>query len=403
LQEDDLAMPLDVVDPGSKTDYFTAATLLTKAANAGTDISQLAPIPYWENLFPAAAGSFGFGTGPDGLGCAPGNTSFGGTTTATQAMYDMYSCYAGNETTALFVADLLCLPACAQLPGQPAGGQPYNYWDDQFSSLYAWRSIGNSAYHGMQLTLRKAMSSGLQFDVNYTFSKSMDIGSNAERINEFEGFGFASQVLNSWAPGQLRALSDFDTKHQINSNWVYELPLGRGRRFGSGMGKIANAMVGGWGLSGIVHWTSGLPFSMGSGAGWSTNWQLEGQAVETADPGKVGVHHNANGDPTMWQDVSNTGQAYTAFRFPYPGESGQRNNLRGPGFFELDDGLWKSWNISETKNVKFAWEVFNVTNAVRFDAALSAFNFNLTSGNFGSYSNTLTKPRVMQFSLRFEF
>ncbi|HLZ42240.1 MAG TPA: carboxypeptidase-like regulatory domain-containing protein [Candidatus Sulfotelmatobacter sp.] len=399
LQEEDLAMPLDLVDPSSKMDYFTAATMLTKATNSGTDISQVAPIPFWENLFPGAAGSFGFGPGAAGLGCAPGNSSFGGTTTATQAMYDMYSCFAGNETTALFIADLLCLPACAQLPGQTSA-QPFAFFDDQFSSLYAWRSIGNSAYNGLQLTLRKAMSSGLQFDFNYTYSKSMDIGSNAERINEFEGFGFASQVINSWSPGQLRSVSDFDTTHQINSNWVYELPFGRGRHFGSGMGKAANAIVGGWGLSGIFHWTSGLPWTMGSGAGWSTNWQLQGQAIKTGSTGKMGVFTDANGNPNIFQ---NTTQAISAFRFPYPGESGQRNNLRGPGYFELDDGLWKTWDVTETKHLKFSWEVFNVTNAVRFDAALSAFQYNLTFGNFGAYSNTLSKPRVMQFSLRFDF
>jgi hypothetical protein len=318
-------------------------------------------------------------------------------------MYDMYSCFAGNETTALFIADLLCLPACAQLSGQPSGGQPFNFFDDQFSSLYAWRSTGNSAYNGLQLTLRKAMSSGLQFDFNYTFSKSIDIGSNAERINEFEGFGFASQVINSWSPGQLRAVSDFDTRHQINANWVYELPFGRGRRFASGMGRIANAIVGGWGLSGIFHWTSGLPFSMGSGSGWPTNWQLQGEAVPIADPGKVGVHRDATGNPTMWADVSSSGQAHSAFRFPYPGESGTRNELRGPGFFELDDGLWKSWKFSEDKSLKFAWEVFNVTNSVRFDAAQSANQFALTIGNFGQYSNTLSRPRVMQLSLRLDF
>jgi Carboxypeptidase regulatory-like domain len=407
LQEEDLAMPLDLVDPASKMDYFAAATLLTKATNAGTDVSQLAPIPFWEHMWPQAAGKPGFGLGGGG-GCAPnGGGLSSGSFTATQAMYDLYSCFAGNETSALFFADLPqgfngndCAPACSTVGGNYA---PFNVWDDQFSSLYAWRSTGNSAYNGMQVTLRKAMSSGLQFDLNYTFSKSIDIGSNAERINEFEGFGFASQVINSWAPNQLRAVSDFDTRHQINANWVYEMPFGRGRRFGSGMGKIGNAVIGGWGLSGIIHWTSGLPFSMGSGAGWSTNWELMGEAVPIANPGKVGVHRDSNGDPTMWQDVSTTGQAYTSFRFPYPGESGTRNELRGPGFFELDDGLWKSWNFSEEKSLKFSWEVFNVTNAVRFDAAQSANQFNLTGGNFGTYSNTLSKPRVMQFSLRFQF
>ena len=217
LQEEDMAMPLDIVDPGSKMDYFTAATALTKAANAGTDINALAPIPYFENLFPGAHNQLGFGP-PGGTvnhnnsGCAPGVDFTNSNYTATQAMYDMYSCFAGNETTALFIADLDCLPACSQLAGQPTGGQPFNFFDDQWSSLYAWRSIGNSAYNGLQLTLRHAMSSGLQFDFNYTFSKSIDIGSNAERINEFEGFGFGSQVINSWSPGQLRAVSDFDTQ-----------------------------------------------------------------------------------------------------------------------------------------------------------------------------------------------
>lgn len=402
LQEDDLAMPLDLVDPGSKMDYFTAATMLTKAANAGTDISQIPQIPFWEHFFPGAAGQLGFGPpgNPNNAGCAPGVNPSTTTYTPSQAMYDMFSCFAGNETTALFVADLNCLPACATINGNTG---PFQIFDDQFSSLYAWRSIGNSAYHSMQLTLRRAVSSTLQFDFNYTLSKSIDIGSNAERINEFEGFGFASQVINAWAPGQLRALSDFDTTHQINSNWIYQLPFGRGRSFAGNAGRVADALIGGWGLSGIFHWTSGLPFSMGSGAGWSTNWQLMGEAVETANPGKVGVHRTGGGAPTMWADVSTTGQAYSSFRFPYPGESGQRNELRGPGYFEVDAGLSKEWKFLEDKTVKFAWEAFNITNSVRFDAAQSANQFNLTIGNFGTYSNTLSKPRVMQFSLRVGF
>src|SRR5205823_2103806 len=106
---------------------------------------QIAPIPYWENLFPSAAGQLGFG--PPGsksnLGCAPGDNKNATNYTATQAMYDMFSCFPSNETTAMQVFDLFCLPACAQLPGQPVGGQPFNFFDDQWSSLYSWRSIGS--------------------------------------------------------------------------------------------------------------------------------------------------------------------------------------------------------------------------------------------------------------------
>ena len=404
LQEADLAMPLDIVDPASKMDYFKAATLLTKAANAGKDISQVGPIPYFEHLFPSAAGSFGFGPGAAGLGCAPGNANFTGTTTATQAMYDMYSCFTGNETTGLFFADLLCLPACAQLAGQPAGGQPFNFFDDQWSSLYSWRSMGSSTYHALQLTLKHAMSSGLQFDFNYTFSKSIDIGSNAERVNVFETTfgGFGDQVINSWSPNQLRGVSDFDMRHQVTADWVYEIPFGRGRHFGGGMGRVADAILGGWGFSGIAHWTSGLPWSMGSGSGWPTNWELQGLAIETKNPGKVGVFRDSQGNPTMFKNVNAT-NAMDFFRFPYPGESGQRNELRGPGYFEIDTGISKTWQITEAQKVKFAWETFNLTNSVRFDAALSADNFALTFGQFGQYTNTLSNPRVMQFSLRYEF
>ena len=401
LQEADLAMPLDLVDPQSKTDYFSAATALTKAANAGTDINSLPSIPYWEHMFPAAAGQLGFGPpgDPADAGCAPGVDFNNAGYTATQAMYDLYSCYSGNETVALFLADVECLPACSGA----SGTQPFAYWQDQFSSLYAWRTQGNSSYNAFQFTLRRPMSKGLQFDFNYTFSKSIDVGSNAERVNGFESSfgGFGDQVINSWSPNQLRAVSDFDTKHQINANWVWELPVGRGHQFGGDMGRVADAFLGGWSLSGLVHWTSGLPFSVEPGGGWPTNWEWEGLAIQTGNTGGVGRFTDSNGDPNMFKNVNT---AIGAFRFPYPGESGQRNELRGPGFFDVDASLGKSWAISEQQKLELRWDVFNVTNAVRFDAAASAVNEALTDiGSFGKYQSTLTKPRVMQLSLRYTF
>jgi Carboxypeptidase regulatory-like domain len=404
LQEEDLAMPLDIVDPASKMDYFAAATTLTRAANLGTDIRALAPIPYWEHLFPAAAGNLGFGPpgDPANLGCARGDNVNATNYTATQAMYDMYSCFGGNETTGLFVADLLCLPACAQLAGQPAGGQPFNFFDNQWSSLYSWRSVGNSAYHSAQLSLRHAMTHGLQFDLNYTFSKSIDVGSNAERINQFEGGGFASQIINSWSPNQLRSVSDFDARHQINANWVYELPFGKGKAYASGMSRWANAIVGGWQFSGLTRWSSGLPFTITPGLGfWATNWELTSAAVMSGPQPKTGTFVS-NGQPNVFKDPAT---ALQAFRFAFPGESGQRNELRGPGIFSLDTGLGKIWKITESQALKFAWEVFNATNSVRFDAAGSANqNGQISNGtSFGNQIQTLSEPRKMQFSLRYSF
>src|SRR5205807_10135780 len=101
-----------------------------------------------------------------------------------------------------------------------------------------------------QFMLRHATSHGLSLDFNYTFSKSIDIGSNAERINQFEGFGLGSQIINSWQPNALRVVSDFDTHHQITTNWIYELPVGRGKAFGGDLHGVSQAV-----LACLIHQT----------------------------------------------------------------------------------------------------------------------------------------------------
>ncbi|HUV96047.1 MAG TPA: hypothetical protein VMV98_01135 [Acidobacteriaceae bacterium] len=85
----------------------------------------------------------------------------------------------------------------------------------------------------------------------------------------------------------------------------------------------------------------------------------------------------------------------------YPGEAGQRNNFRGDGYFGADAGLSKTWKTTEHSRIRFAWEVFNVSNSVRFDVnPLTSLQSMTTSGEFGVYDATLTKPRVQQVSLR---
>src|SRR5260370_551477 len=142
------------------------------------------------------------------------------------------------------------------------------------------------------------------------------------------------------------------------------------------------------------------PFTVGYGQGWSTNWQLQGQAIKTGDTGKVGVFRDSSGNANIFQNPT---QASAAFRFALPGESGQRNNFRGPGYLELDNGLYKTWKLTEGQSVKFSWEAFNVTNTPRFDAAYSASLFTVQFVQFCRYADTLSKPRVMQFALRYDF
>ena len=409
LQEEDLAMPLNLYDPKSGMSYFQAVTALAKQYRAKTPIQNVQSIPYWEDLFPGAAGPGSSQVGASFYGagktCLPFKAAAPSTVTATQAMYDLFCTYAGNETTALEVADVpglitaSCYPACSV----SNGGNGYAFYNPQYSSLYGWFSNGNSAYNSAQFSLRRRMVHGLEFDLNYTFSKSIDAGSNAERINQFEGSGFASQVINSWYPKQLRAVSDFDNTHQFNANWVWELPVGRDKYLGSGMGRLANSVLGGWTLSGLWRWSSGFPFTVSSGFGWATNFELESAAILDAPAPKTGTYRIGGTTPNVFQDPTS---ALNDFRQSFPGESGQRNELRGPGIFDIDAALSKSWKVTEGKVIKFTWETFNITNTPRFDVGTMQLNSNNSisnSSSFGNFSSTLAQQRVMEFALRFTF
>mgnify|MGYP005814870033 CR=1 FL=1 len=396
MQQVDLAMYQNLVDTLSGMDYFTAATVLSKQGYQGAHYNTLAAIPYWENMFPTAMQSGA---------CQAGGIA-GPYANATQCIYDQLwfggsydindnpvwsPILLGNETSALYVLDLYGYPDFSK-------NGPLAYYDDQYSSLEAWQSGGTSSYHAAQIILRKRNSHGLQFDFNYTFGKSIDLGSDAERLNAINGQS-SSFVFNSWSPRQMRAVSDWDTRHQINSNWVYELPFGKGKWIGSGSGSVADGFIGGWQLSGLFRWTSGLPFSISNGYGqWPTNWNFTGNADQIS-PITTGVYKDNSGNPYVFSGDPTTFASH--FRFAYPGESGGRNNLRGPGYFSVDMGLAKTFKLHENHKLRMSWEVFNVTNSVRFD--VNSLSTSMVSGAFGKFSGTLTKPRVMQFAARYSF
>ncbi|MBV8436374.1 MAG: TonB-dependent receptor [Silvibacterium sp.] len=389
LQQLDLAEPLDLADPQSGMDYFTAGTILSRLVdiNQGNPNARVRAISYFEDLFPDAAGN--------------GNS-------ATQNIYSQnWVVNRGNETNALYNMDIYCFPGC--------GGKLNRYFQDQFTSLYTWSSIGVSSYNAGQLILRHAMSHGLQLDFSYTFSQAMDYGSDSERTNElygqigvFQHGSSFSEIINSYKPQLNRAVSDFDTRHLITADWVYQLPFGTGQRFAGGASRGLNALIGGWQFSGLNRWSSGLPFGVIDPT-WSTNWQVQSYVVQT---GVVKLQkHLINGAPNAFADpaaINNGLASGSPVRLPYPGEAGERNNYRGDGFFDIDTGLTKSWNITERQSLKFAWEIFNVTNSVRFDTTVAAsnaaaLNNTATSNTLGAYSSTLTLPRVQQFSLRYSF
>ena len=169
--------------------------------------------------------------------------------------------------------------------------------------------------------------------------------------------------------------------------------------------RLVDAVLGGWQWAGLSRWASGLPFSV-TEPGWSTNWQLEGNGVVTA-PVQV-KKHIVDGIPEVFAGnsattINNGVYSGSPIRLPYPGEAGERNFFRGDGYVDIDSSLAKTWSLREGYTRKFAGEVYNVANSVRFDDSPLNLNAGLTSGTFGNYGGMLTTYRRMQFGLRFDF
>ncbi len=376
LQNLDVATALDVVDPKSGMDYFKAAQMMSAAALAGVPTSSLQTIPYWENMFPNMIGN--------GM-------------TATQNIYSNLwgASIVGNETYPLYALD-----TGAFYPNSGFSPGPLNrYFDPQYASLYAWSSVGTSSYHSMQLSLRHSMTHGLQFQMNYVLGKSIDLGSDSERSDYNKNQTFSS-IVNAWNIKGNRGVSDFDTRHAITGNFNYILPFGRGAAFLSSSNRLLNAFVGGWDVAGLVHWTSGLPFSGVDGMGWGTDWATQSFALVNGNVASGG-HRVVNGNPNAFSDPQ---AAVTAASVPpFAGVSGQRNIFRGDGYFSIDGSITKEFSIVEGQTLKFQWDVFNTTNSVRFDPHSIQNNPFGGASSFGVYSKQLVEARRMQLGLRYSF
>lgn len=199
--------------------------------------------------------------------------------------------------------------------------------------------------------LRHRFRGGLQGDLNYTFSKSIDWTSQAERLGT-SGADNNAQITNSWIPNQLQGVSDFDMTHQINANYLWELPVGRGRHFVANSNRFVDAVIGGWDLTGIVRWTSGLPYAVDNGSRWPTNWDIEGFATQEVQI-PVGAASRGTG-PQMFVDPA---AVFGAFRTALPGESGTRNPLRGDGYYSWDRD-WTRLSRCRAREIAIPWGSF---------------------------------------------
>ncbi|MCP5116090.1 MAG: hypothetical protein GY953_35130, partial [bacterium] len=403
LTQRDLAQPPNLVDPQSGQTYWDAVNELAALRDSGAPISTGQTIPWFENMMPGMK-DFDWEGSWAGLPNLPGGSSAtqnmlyylaGDDAMGVSSPFLDYIAWGGADD---FISVLADMDLGWLLPANAAGRN--SMFSSQYSALAAWSSIGHGNYHAAQLTVRKRFSQGFQFDLNYTFSKSLDLASTAERVTSYEGL-----IVNAYDSGAMKSYSDYDMRHQVNANWVAELPFGRGKKWGNSWNSVVNTVLGGWQISGLWRMTSGLPTDIGNGGTWPTNWNVPGFATQVGPSPAQGVYKNAaapdgTSGPNAFADPVSAVDAWSHTR---AGGTGQRNGVRGGGYFTIDVGVAKRFQLPfEGHSMQLRWETFNVTNTPSFDVAPE--NWSLGQGaSFGKYSYLLTNPRVMQFALRYEF
>ena len=400
LASRDIMQLNNIRDPQSGLSYYDAINALVNFRYANREINSIPDIPFFNNMFPFM---------PDWWG----DTSL----TPTQAAYAFIAPEAVGGADIVDYTFLQLLwddsPNCTTCP---FGGGPAKFnnmfYQPQFGALSAFSTVAHSNYNSLQVSVRQRLRDDITFDFNYTYGHSLD---NASGLQSSSSYG-AAFIVNALFPDQNYATSDFDARHIINANWVIGLPFGRGKRFFGNSGGIAEQVFGGWQSTGIFRWNSGLPIT---GAPfdccvWATNWNVQSNGVRVRPLQSSPTRNGANGTPNLFSDPV---AAYRSWRPARPGEVGDRNVLRAPGYISLDMGLYKSFKIKEGQALQFRWEVFNVTNTQRFDGATIAdlslgadpFLGGNPTSDFGKFTSTQaplneTKAgRVMQFALRYTF
>jgi hypothetical protein len=276
----------------------------------------------------------------------------------------------------------------------------------QYSENTFFTDGGFSDYNGLLTTIHKNLSHGLQFDINYTWSHSIDNVSQKANSYAYTGYGFLCDVLR---PRLCRANSDFDVRNYVNGNFVYQLPFGKGRDFLSNVPWFVNEAIGGWEVSGLPIWHSGTPY-MANSVAFLMSYSNEDPALLTGPIGDMKSHvTKQNG---VVYAFSNPAKAYSDYTAPVGFQFGPRNNLRGPQYFNLDMGLGKTFTVwPERVNLKFRADAYNALNHPNFASPSFQNNMALIAppDEFGVIPGTVVPngadqaARVLQGSLRLEF
>ncbi len=300
--------------------------------------------------------------------------------------------------------------------------------NQQFAVITYIDNSGDSNYHAGQFTLRRRFSAGLGLSMAYTYGKSID-NQSVDPVGAASGGGLST--TNSRTPTDIRnfreerARSDFDRTHAFQAASVWELPVGRGRRFLSSSGGIVNQVLGGWAINSIFTYMTGEPFAVRSGS-FTANGNHESRAA-VLDPNiRANLQHlpgQSFAGPVLFTPVNGGVRCgldpSLAFCIPPPGQNGAgRNIFVAPSYWNLDLGFIKTFQISERWKLQFRTEMFNALNHPNFDNPRDASvgSPSIRSSVFAQTCCATVAPpstqtivqtgesaRVIQFALKLQF
>jgi hypothetical protein len=252
--------------------------------------------------------------------------------------------------------------------------------NQQWSAAIFSSNATDSVYHSLQTTLRRRFSNGLLFNMSYTLSKAIDNTSGNAWGNGATTANIGS-TIDSHNLRAERSTADFDRRHVFATTWIYELPFGQGRKWTATGSKFFDALLGGWNIQGLNSVMSGSPFSISSGTatafyGYNSRAVVLGNTLPDASlkskPGAIG--------PVFFNDAS-------AFAIAAPGQTGMgRNMFYGPGYWNVDASLSKTFNIMERSKATFRFETFNALNHANYRGLNQATtgSTSILSPNFGT-------------------
>jgi hypothetical protein len=386
LLRQDYSQPLtNLKDPKSGQTWTEASGVLydlflkgVTPAQVRANPSLVGQVPYFENMFPGAA-----------------NLSFTGSATANY-FNTVYATYAGSDLDALNDMDRVrrANGRCISVTGCNT------FFANQAAGMTVWTNASNASYHAGNLVVRRALDKGWGFDFNYTLSHAFDIASgNESAIGDATSGAGGSVIQDAFNPRGSYGVASFDIRHNATMNTVVELPFGKGKKFLNSTPGWVDQVLGGWQVSALTRYRSGLPLNISTGGIYPTNYLSSSIAI--VKPGasfpESGPGFDQNGNPSIFRNTN----AVNAFIGQYPGRVGTRNILRGAPLFNTDMSLSKSFQMPfEGHRIQVRAEAFNAFNNVNWgDPTRTLAN----PGNFGQITSTSVAARVIQFALRYEF